>query len=291
MFELWSPKRCRSSLGDCTVAVRELDDVEYAPLADSTDLGKRDTVEFIMPEPVSGRAGVVLAARHSFVSTFLFYESLAFAGSKVGELLGALERGDPRAAERTLGLTKALGGIDVFFTEGGEAWRWAGTFDEAGPIATDLQVIPFEATGAGPIRIRLEMARGAWRIDQVGLALIGPATASWVLEPARVTRDGSVAAAALAALQDPDQYLVTGPGDHYRVEFQMPEAAADFQLFLESTGYYYEWMRGEWLRKEDPVRLALVLMNPREALKQLAPSFKAVEAEIEQQFWASRFRR
>jgi hypothetical protein len=73
--------------------------------------------------------------------------------------------------------------------------------------------------------------------------------------------------------------------------FRLPPSDLPLELFLESEGYYYEWMRQEWLADEDPRMAALVLGDPAEALRRLAPVYKAHEGGLEQAFWASRFRK
>ena len=95
--------------------------------------------------------------------------------------------------------------------------------------------------------------------------------------------------AALERLRHSEEYLVTYPGDRYRLRFQVPAAQGPVELFLETRGYYYEWMRPEWLAEEDPVMLALVGSDPATALRVLAPAFKRREAGLDEQFWASRF--
>ena len=59
--------------------------------------------------------------------------------------------------------------------------------------------------------------------------------------------------------------------------------------FLESRGYYIEWMRDEWLAEEDPVRAALMTADPEGALRLLAPEFKKTEGDMEDVFWRSRY--
>ncbi len=84
---------------------------------------------------------------------------------------------------------------------------------------------------------------------------------------------------------------MTVPGDAYRLVFEVPEVDGELELFLESEGYYYEWMREEWLAEEDAAMASLVLSNPAEALRRMAGPFKRHEPEMERAFWASRYRR
>ena len=88
----------------------------------------------------------------------------------------------------------------------------------------------------------------------------------------------------------PGRHLVTHPGDAYRLTFRLPPSDGPLELFLESEGFYYEWMRSEWLAEQDPRMAALVLADPAEALRRLAPAYKAEEPFLERAFWASRFR-
>ena len=71
----------------------------------------------------------------------------------------------------------------------------------------------------------------------------------------------------------------------------MPEGLDGAAAFLESRGYYYEWMRSEWLAEEDAAMAGLVVARPEEALRRLAPQYKRQEADMEGSFWASRFRK
>ena len=63
----------------------------------------------------------------------------------------------------------------------------------------------------------------------------------------------------------------------------------EYELFLESRGYYLEWIRDEWVADEDLSRATMIFLNPELALRKLAPEFKQVEAEIEELFWNSRY--
>ncbi|HEX9188880.1 MAG TPA: hypothetical protein VGB87_17495, partial [Vicinamibacteria bacterium] len=191
---------------------------------------------------------------------------------------------------RALGMARVLGAIDVEVAEGGEPWRAIGSFDEAGPIAGDLRAVPFEARGLGPLRVRLRLAKGHWRLDAVALARLGPEVAPVRLAPVAVERQGRRDEAARESLVRGEGHLVTEPGDAYRLSFRLPPGGP-YDLFLESEGFYYEWMRAEWLVEEDEAMAMMALADPAGALRRLAPAYKAREGTLEQAFWASRFRK
>ncbi|MGD2067294.1 MAG: hypothetical protein PVI57_01315 [Gemmatimonadota bacterium] len=292
---------CRAAGGSCLERVLSPDGAEYFSLADSADLGAKEEVEIVLDPPEgAGELALAIRARSSLLSTFLFYHTIATLGSRAGDWLAELERGRPAAVQRSLGLARALGGVEVRVEERDGSWRLAGTFGEAGPIASDEQLVPL-GLAAGPVRIRLRMTRGNWRIDHTALVRLAEPVLPLVLEPSRVVAVdpatgglrpsvGESDASVRAALVDPDRYLVTQRGDAHRIEFELPGAARGYALFLESRGYYYEWMRREWRGQEDPALARLILLDPSEALRRLAPVYKAREGGMEDAFWSSRFR-
>lgn len=215
---------------------------------------------------------------------------MAYMGRRVGDVLAAMETAGPDGARALLGMGRVLGGIEVEAAVGDGPWKAVGAFQEAGPLAGDVLVLP-GGTWRGPVRVRLRMARGAWRLDQVALAHLGPAVDVVRVPPARVERNRRPDPVALASLLDPDRHLVTTMGDEYRLVFDVPEGFVGAQAFLESRGYYYEWMRSEWLAEEDASMAHLVVARPEEALRSLAPAYKRREAAMEGSFWASRFRK
>ena len=167
-----SPERCRAPEGDCLAAVTGHDAGERVSLADAGDLATREDVELLFP-PARGRVGLVVAARQTLLTTFLFYQTMAYLGHGAGDYLAALERGGKEDAAKAMGMARVLGGIDVAVAEGAGPWAAIGSFDEVGPIAGDVRVLPFDSSGREPIRVRLRQAKGHWRLGWVALAHLG----------------------------------------------------------------------------------------------------------------------
>lgn len=293
----FGPEACRSSSleGSCLGQVGAADGLEYWAPTDSSDLAAPETVHlsYRVPEGVeAGTLALSIRARQSLVSTFLFYQTIAHLGDHAGAWLAALERGDERLLDRALGLARVLGGIDVEVFDGA-SWVPAGRFDEAGPIAADTWVLPLNLTEPHrPLQVRLRMSRGLWRLDEVRLVALGDERASVAVEPSEVeTIAGPVSGdLALARLRDPERQLTTQRGEAYRLHFDLPPEWGEVALFLESRGYYYEWMRPEWKGEEDAAMARLTFADPAEALVRMAPLFKALEPGMEEAFWSSRFR-
>ncbi len=289
--QLQAPVGCSGEDGSCLRAVNALDGIERMRPATDKDLGRMENVDFEFA-PQSGPIGLVLGARHSFVSTYLFYQTMGFSGRNAGRNLATLEREGARAFPGAFEMMRTVGSIEVLQMNSAGAWIPVSHFGEQGPLATDVQLVPLSDTdGSAPVRIRLRFAQGGWRLGYAALAARGAVVTPRSIDVTEVTREGSSDSLALRRLLEPERYLVTYPGDKYEISFAIPEELRGAEFFLESRGYYYEWMRSEWLADEDPLMLGLVALNPRAALKRLAPQFKNLEADLETQFWASRFGR
>ena len=166
-----------------------------------------------------------------------------------------------------------------------------GIFYEMDPVAREAAVLPIAPElrarlPAGDLELRLRMTRGAWKLDQVALVTLGPSVEPEAHELAEVRRQGHPDPEALASLKDAERHLVTYPEDAYELIFG--EVPADREVFLESRGYYYEWMREQWLAEENPQAILDFIADPAATLRRLAPAYAALEPDIERIFWQSR---
>jgi len=289
---LAEPLACQAAEGDCRPALLARDRNERVSPANPDDLAARETIDLLFPD-APPRAGIVVAARQTLLTTFVFYQTLAYLGSRAGDWLATLERGGPAAGNVAMAMARRLGGIEVHVKQENGTWCQAGSYEEAGPIAGDLQVIPIEScapTPGSPVHVRLRLTQGHWRVDWVALARLDASVTPSIHEPDRVEQDGRPQVEALASLRGEGRRLITLPGDSYLISFRLPkpDARSELEVFLESEGFYYEWMREEWLRDENPEMARLMFANPDEALRRLAPKFKAREAHAEEVFWNSR---
>ena len=282
---------CRAPEGDCGAALQAYDGVERSAGADSTDLTAKETLELEFASAPGGPKGLVVASRQTLMTTYLLYQALAYMGGSAVEWLAALSRAGAPAIARARSVGDALGSIEVLTSGEGGEWVLAGRVGETGPIATDVKLVPLPDSGAGPVQVRLRMTQGAWRLDWVALALRGPDVEPLPLEPVRVRRDGADDESARRALLDSASVLATLPGDAYTLSYRLPEEFDRYELFLETRGYYLEWMRSEWLAEEDRGRAAEMLLDPRAALRRLAPAYKRQEAGMDSVFWRSRYAR
>jgi len=297
---LLPPTECAGAEGDCLEMVARFDGRERCSLADSVDLASREALDIRFSVPSSGfpragaQVGVVIAARQSLLTTYLFYQTLAYLGTQAGRLIAAL--GDDEAARGMYrSFHEVLGGIEVLSLRGDsrpgdDAWVSCGAFRETGPLACDVRVIPLPGDTI-PDTVRLRMAKGNWRIDWIALAVLGAPREAVRIHPVEVERNGRVDGQALASLLEKSSSLVTLPGDSCSIRYCLPTGLGSCQLFLESRGYYLEWMREGWLAEESGPLAAMMLLDPEQGLRRLAREFKKSEAGMEAAFWSSRYAR
>ena len=286
---LAAPRSCEATTGDCLSAVSAVDESEYHSPADEKDLSTKETVELVFPARTGKHLGLVVGGRNSLLNTFLLYQVMAYAGSTIGDRLMQVQRAGSRAHEMLGGIGDLLGNVEAeVLTRQG--WRSAGAFVEVGPIAREVQLLPLPGDlPEGEVRVRLRLTKGNWRLDYLALAELAGEVRPEALDPTRVERAGKEDPVALARLMNPAEYLVTFPGDDYTLRFELPPG--EHELFVESRGYYYEWMREEWLPEEDEEKLNEALLAPEQALRRLAPAFKRLEPGMERIFWQSRYGR
>ena len=286
---LTPPRAATAPEGDCTRSVTSFDGIERFSAADSSDLAARETVDLEFAGEGTGPAGLVVAARQTLLTTYLYYQTLAFLGRSVASWMANLERRAATLMPLAGGLGRELGGIEVSVLDAGGGWVPAGTLGETGPIATDVYLVRLPTATTPTTRVRLRMARGAWRVDYAALGRVGERVEPIRLSPVKVTRDGAEDEAARLALTAGLKPLVTSPGDAYGIEYRLPPSPERYEYFLEARGYYLEWMRDGWMKEENAERTRQIFMDPRGALRTLAPEFKAAEPHMESLFWASRY--
>lgn len=211
------------------------DDNEYFSLSDSNDISEKESLILpINPQP-AGSLGIVLTERQSLMTTFLFYQSLAYMGYGAGGLLATYEREVSKGHRVPVSIIDMLGGIEVEARIDGK-WYSIGEVNESGPIVSDTHLLPIEINGTLD-QIRLTMVRGLWRIDEVSIVNIGEKVEPLVIPPNELIHNGKNDLNLLAILRDTSSYLVNLPGAMETLNFKLPEYE-NVELFLRSEGYY-----------------------------------------------------
>ena len=281
------PRSAQAPEGDCPSQLLNVDGRERFSYADVHDLATKETIELKFDAHPGRTYGLVVACRQSLLPTYLLYQTFAYMGSSAGEWMAEIERGKfPRGA---VNMERLIGGIDASIRQPDGSWRPEGTIAEHGPLAVDVHLLPLTGVSDSTVTVRLEMTKGTWRIDYVALAELSRPLSPIRIAPSSVIREGNEDTEALKKLCDSSKVLVTLPGDSYLLKYILPRKNTHYELFLESRGYYIEWIRKEWLEEENPILLSQMFLDPAGSLKRMAPEFKRVELQMEDCFWRSRY--
>jgi hypothetical protein len=275
------PMLARSPEGDCLSALSKPDGVERFSRADEAYLGAKEIVELEFSIRPDQPYGIVVGCRQTLLPTYLLYQTYAYMGNEAGYWLAELER--KRLPEKNE-MDELIGGIEILVMGADCVWREAGMFNEHGPLATDMHMLPVGEFAGSTLHVQLRMTKGVWRVDYVGLAELLSVREPIRLQPMSVSKNGEKNERALKLLQDSTQVLVTFPGDTYELRYTLPSTDVEYEFFMESRGYYLEWIREEWIREENPFLLAQTFLDPRTALHRMAPEFKCVEPNMEDCF-------
>jgi hypothetical protein len=283
------PSKCMAAEGSILQKVESFDESERSSYCDSNDLLSKETIEVQFDKNPGVEKGLVLGFRQSLLTTFLFYQGLAYLGDSAGAFFAHIEN-DPEFRKMTGDPFKGLlGGIEVDVQDQNGKWRQAGEFYEAGPIAHNIQTLSLPDSLGDGSRIRLRMTKGMWRINYIAQTILGKRVEPERLLPDSVTTDTGLCPQALTALLSNTRHLVSMPGDKWVLHYTLPKDFWNYDLFLSARGYYLEWMRKEWLAETNPSMAAMMFALPFYYLKQEAPVFKKVEKEMENTFWNSRY--
>jgi hypothetical protein len=294
---LLEPSEVIAPEGDCSEKLCAFDGKERFSTADSTDLSAKEIIEFNFNNVPSSDLGLVIASRQTLLTTFLFYQTLSYMGTKAGDWLAELERNSSRYKTLLENPRTTLGTIDVLIKNKNGEWEKVSEVGETGPIATDIKIVPLKNLNTNnnfdfdnsQVNIRLKMSKGLWRIDYVALAELGKRVDPIIIKPSSSFPEKVNSCSVVGLLNNPDSLLITYPGDEYFLNYKLPSNFTEYELFMESQGYYLEWMRNEWLGEENSAKVYQMLFDPKQFYKDLAPQFKKVEAEMEETFWSSKY--
>jgi hypothetical protein len=280
------PVSARAPEGDVLPWVLAADGKERFSLADEEYLGRREDVEFEFLVHPGKTYGLVIGRRQTLLPTFLFYQVLAYMGNEAGYWLA---RGTRREFDDIIKKFN-VNFIDVSVYRDGQ-WETVGAVEVEGPLAVDFSLIELGRVESDRLRVRLRMTQGAVRLDYVALAEISKSVDPIVIHPYAVLQGKKEDSEALISLLGREKPLVMLPGDAYTLKYKLPRTStnSEFELFIKTRGYYLEWIRKEWLQEENPLLVAEFIVAPERMLKRLAPKFKTLEPQMEEQFWRSKY--
>jgi hypothetical protein len=284
-------KEAKADEGDCTSLLQKDDKIERYSLADPENMSSKEEIILSFDAPQLPKSGLVIGFRQTLMTTYLIYSAFGYMGDEMGSVLAEVEkRAGPK--KDLGGIKRELGDIEVYlWDQKKDRWIKQGGFYETGPIAVNHQMLPFSgdlSEFGGDLKVKLVLNRGLWRIDYLALAGIIEKAEPLVLSPEEIKYYKTGGEPALSLAGDLKKPIISMPGDVRQFEFDLPEGADDYELFLYSKGYYLEWMRSTWIKEKDLGRLAQMLMIPKMYLKNEAADYKRYETVMEREFWGTR---
>lgn len=289
-YDITAPRSCQAPEGDCLGKLSMMDKTERYTPADPENLIAKELVEITFADVPHGELGFIIGGRQSFMTTYLFYQGLAYLGRSAGYFAARIESGDEFLQRKFDRIKDLLGGIEVFVQDSRGKWISAGEIAESGPIASDVHIIKLpDGLPSGNLNIRLRMTKGLWRIDYVALGRVGQKIDPIIIEPAEVVAKNSSGTNTPPYLEDPEVPLVTLPGDVYEIKYNIPDVGGPYDLFLKSRGYYLEWIREPWLLEQNRFKAAVFFGLPKLYMKNAGNEFKKTETTLEECFWKSRY--
>lgn len=278
---------------DLSDKINEKDKIETVSLADDHNLVTKE--EIILDFGSSERnesLGLVVTFRQTLMTTYMLYNAISYMGDEVSDIFAKLETENKLSKELSKSFFDALGGIEVYveLSENGKTfWEYKGKFYETGPIAQNTQLCPLgDQMSSESRKVKLIMNKGLWRIDQIKLVNMKEIVSPTILSPVEVYKNEVLNQKALNHLISDETYEISMPGDVYKIMYEIPCEAQEYDLFVQSKGYYIEWMRSNWLKDKNLLKLKRMIDNPKAWLKSETKNYKIYEAEMENQFWNSR---
>ena len=276
--------------GDCVEDLSSIDNKERYSLADSEKITNKEEIILKFNDKLDGKKGLILNFRQTLMNTFILYQTLSFMGTNAGSWYAQLERNKNNKNSFFNLNPDGFNEIEVFYQNNENQWVKCGVFNETGPIAKNLQLLPiYENNNKNNTLIKLKMAKGQWRLDYAALANIIECVNPVRIKPCKIQTNKNFSTQENIDLNNYSKPIISLPGDNYFFYFNLPENYKNCDLFIDSKGYYLEWMRQEWLKEENNAMIYDLILDGKGYLDMLTPGFKKIEQSMEQTFWSSRY--
>lgn len=264
---------------------------EYFSVTDSFDLSTKEEIILEFDSTTDLQKGLVINFRQTLLTTFLIYEAISLTGNDCGKFMAQLENSTlmQDAVQHPFDI---LGAIEVYyFNENRNKWVFVDEIYETGPIARNQEMIVFpkHINNDKKPKIKLRMSKGLWRLDYVGLTSIKGISEVMSVMPNKLIDTKSTWSIPVEPLTSiDDNTFITFPTEEYEIKFDIPNPDQQYELFLESNGYYIEWVRDQWTQEKDLKKLYRMMRNDKDTWRQLAIDFKKEEEGSERLFWSSK---
>ncbi len=170
----------------------------------------------------------------------------------------------------------------------GEQWRNEARMTDAGPIVWHEGSVRLSTYGQDTVRIRLRGLADNVEIDAVELSAPQQCAAleipmPWYVHSTTEQNDPRIGQVLSAA---DGEYLMHEPSASTTLMLQPPSGARHGTVFVRSHGWYYEWIRQQWIAPNTRKK-SEYLMNGEEMIRALAKRWMDEHAALEASFHQS----
>lgn len=168
-------------------------------------------------------------------------------------------------------------------------WIETGKFQDAGPINWKYSVAEIPVSDDGKIQVRLNFVPDNFMIDYIAFDTTESENNFSIekLNPFLITDYNKQIRNEISDFisSDDNHYLITNPGDSYLLTYKIQKPSKEkVSLFIESKGYYNEWIRGNWINNQN-VNYTFNLFDIQGTLKQLVTSWIDNKDLLEEEFF------
>lgn len=292
-----SGKIFSSSGNDISELLNEDDNKYFRSDADKIlELRKSPVMDFIdistTTSPGKDKIKMLIKYRNTLLTTTLLYD-VVIGSQGINALEWTQKMNEDRIyAMQFKAVYDMFSGIFVEVNKN-NTWIEIGKFQDAGPINWKYSVveIPVENDG-GIVEARLKFIPDNVMIDYIAFDTTDSNENFTVekINPLRITDYTNQKRNDISEFinEDDNRYLITIPGDCYffHYDFKKP-SDKETSLFIESKGYYNEWIRGNWIKEKNTL-YSFNLFDIQGTLNKLVDSWLENKDLLEQEFFNSR---
>ncbi|NNF12742.1 MAG: hypothetical protein HKN72_05945 [Gemmatimonadetes bacterium] len=228
---------------------------------DETDPSSfRDGVELIFPRPASDRGLLSVRAQNTTLAPFVLERFLELFGEDLTEWYRRVDR-DPALQSELKEWIRREGMLHVSVWVG-DGWVRQAALPDVGPHLPKSQVAELDLAGVegDVVRVRLEVPRGLWSFDHIGLGT--ESTASPVVTEVRAMEafDGEGRDVAPRLMETDGSHVTALPGHTVDLVFQAPPdppAGNERTVLARTHGFYHIWVEQSGTAQLDQVERIL----------------------------------
>lgn len=251
-----------------------------------------DYIDIKLPSSPNNSTKLIMKYRNTLLSTTLFYDVVL--GSQGVNGLNWTNRMNEDAvyAAQFKMIYETFSGIKLSILKNG-VWKSISKFKDVGPLNWKYLSAEIPQSNHKEQSIRLEFIPDNFMIDYIGFDstnLSDDKIETRIVYPSQIIDgSGAIVNEASEFMQSDDKsYLKTDPGDSYYLKYFIPSKENIEQTtFINSKGYYNEWVRGNWIRNENK-NYTFDLYDIKGTLSYLADCWLENSTLLEEEFFNSR---